>query len=93
MGDLTLNSTRTLQNVVSYGGVNTTVDTCQLTIFDPNLHTVLGPIAVAASSAGVYQYAFSPGQINIPGAWSAVWYVQYSNQSLQFTQVLTVDRQ
>lgn len=90
MPDLIINSTRTIQNVVTYGGVNTTVDTCQLTILDPNLKTVVGPIAVAATSTGVYQFAFTPRQINIVGEWSAVWYVQYSNQALQLTQVFSV---
>lgn len=92
MPDLTLNSTRTIQNVVTYGGVNTTVDTCQLTILDPNLKAVVGPIAVAAASTGVYQFNFQPGQINIVGEWSAVWYVQFSTQALQLTQVFSVGR-
>lgn len=92
MPDLTLNSTRTLQNIVAYGGVTTTVDTCQLTLLDPNLHTVLGPIAVAATSTGVYQYSLQPGQVNMVGEWSAVWYVQYSNQALQLTQVFSVGK-
>lgn len=92
MPDLTINSTRTIQNVVTYGGVNTTMDTCQLSILDPNLRTVVGPIAVAAASSGVYQYSFQPGQINIAGEWSAVWYVQFSTQALQLTQIFTVGK-
>lgn len=92
MPDMTINSTRTLQNIVAYGGVSTTVDTCQLTILDPNLRAVVGPIAVAATSTGVYQFNLLPGQVNVPGEWSAVWYVQLSTQALQLTQIFSVGK-
>lgn len=88
--DTFINSTITLTNTAKVGGVQTTMDTCTLTILNPNRSTVIGPVAVAAVSNGFYTYLTPLGTLNIPGTWSQVWYVQFSTQSLQTTSTFQV---
>lgn len=88
--DTTVNSTRTCQTITQFNGVSTTMDTCTFTLFNPNLHAVVGPLAVTNISPGVYQFAIAPATLNIPGNWSQVWYIQKGTQSLQSSAVIAV---
>lgn len=85
MADTTVNSTLTVQNIAKLNNVATTMDTCQLTVLNPNRTPVIGPVGVAAVSTGVYQFLIGIGKINLPGTWSTVWYTQFSVYSLQTT--------
>ena len=90
MADTTVNSTRVVQGIATFGGVQTTMDTCSLVIYTPNLVPAIGPIGVTPISTGVYQYAIPPGTLTLPGTWTHVWYVQKGTQSLQSTGFFTV---
>lgn len=90
MADIIINSTRTLQMVSTFNGVNTVMDTAQFTLFDPNLVPLVGPIVPTSVSTGVYQYAIPLGMLSVPGNWTATWYIQHGLQSLQQPYVFSV---
>lgn len=90
MADVTINSTKTLQMVATFNGIATTMDTCQFTLYNPNLAPVIGPLIPLNVSAGVYQYSIPIGILTIPGNWVGVWYVQRLTDSLQQSQVFSV---
>lgn len=90
MPDMTINSTRILQSTATNNSVNTTMDTCQFTLYNPNLLPVVGPLALTPISTGIYQYAILPGLVDIPGTWTTVWYTQYSANALHTTFTFTV---
>ena len=88
--DTHLNSTPTLQVTATFAGVATSMDTCQLTLLNPNLATVVGPVALTPLSAGFYQYTVPLGTLSVVGNWSAIWYAQHLQQSAQVTQIIRV---
>ena len=88
--DTYVNSTPTLQATTTFGGVATTMDTCQMTLLDPNLSTKLGPIALTPLSSGFYQYTLPLGTLTEAGNWTAIWYSQHLTQSAQVTQIIRV---
>lgn len=90
MADTTVHSTPVLQAVAAVGGIQTTMQTCEFTLLNPNLTPVVGPIGITPLSTGVYQYAVPTGLLNLPGVWTSVWYVQNSGSALQTTSTFTV---
>lgn len=86
----TLNTTPTLQSIATFNGVQTTMDTCVLTLYTPNLQVAQGPLALTAISTGFYQFTLPLGTLNLVGVWSATWYVQKGTQSLQTTEPFKV---
>jgi hypothetical protein len=90
MPDTTIYSTRVLQAIAQDNTVNTTMDTCQFTLYNPNLAPVVGPLALVAVSTGIYQYTIPVGLLDLPGTWATVWYTQYSVTALHSTFTFTV---
>lgn len=90
MADTTVNSTPTLSATTTFNGVVTSMDTAQLTLLNPNLATVVGPIGLTALSTGFYQFTLPLGTLTVPGNWSSIWYFQRGQQSNQITQVIVV---
>lgn len=90
MPDTTIYSTRVLQAIATDNAVNTTMDTCQFTLYNPNLTPVVGPIGLTAISTGIYQYQVPVGQLDLPGTWTTVWYTQWSSSALHSTFTFTV---
>lgn len=88
--DTYVNSTPTLSATTLLSNVPTTMDTCQVTVLNPNLGTVLGPIALTALSTGFYQYTLPLGTLTEAGNWTAIWYSQHLQQSAQVTQIIRV---
>lgn len=88
--DTYINTTPTLQVTATLQGVATTMDTCQVTILNPNLAVAVGPVALTALSTGFYQYTLPLGTLTEPGNWSAIWYTQHLQQSAQETQIIRV---
>lgn len=90
MSDTSVNSTPTLQVVTTFNGVQTTMDTCTVTLLNPNLVAALGPVVPTQVTAGLYQFTLPLGTLTLPGVWSEVWYAQKNAQSNQVTKTFSV---
>jgi hypothetical protein len=78
--DWNVNSTPYVTINAVLQGVRQTMDTCIVTVLNPNLVPVIGPVTPSQISTGVYQYTLPVGLVKLIGRWSAVFY--YSKGTL-----------